>query len=252
MTRHRQGRWIGTAPLRRGEPPADLDLRGSLLAGAIAPGRDLSDGLLDRTTLRRKIRVQPRRQTVLLVVDASDSMGEGVRARMRTAKGVALALLDRAYVSRFRVGIIVFRERAAVLLLPPTASVDRARTALRRLGIGGATPLAAGLQLALRTARQERIKHPGLDPLLVVISDGEANVPLSPGADIRSELLDLAGQIAREKLPALLIDAGSSPGGAGLLRRLALAMGGDYQPTAQLSAGRIVELVTRRKPKSER
>ena len=183
---------------------------------------------------------------MLLLVDASDSMGDESTVRMRVAKGVALALLDRAYVNRFRVGMIVFRERDADRVLAPTNSVELARTKLRRLGIGGATPLAAGIELAIKTLKQERIKHPGSDPLLVILSDGEANVPLTPGEDVLAEVIAFGRLLRQEGISSLMINTGSSSQGSTLLRRLTKAAGGDYRQMNGLTPGAILDLVNDR------
>ena len=65
--------------------------------------------LYEVITLHKKIRYQSRRQLVVFVVDASESMGEGTRVRMAAAKGAILALLRDAYVTRCRVALVVFR-----------------------------------------------------------------------------------------------------------------------------------------------
>ena len=53
----------------------------------------------------------------------------------------------------------------------------RIRQQLNRLPIGGATPLAAGLQKAGQVINQARRKDRAVEPLLVLISDGEATTP---------------------------------------------------------------------------
>lgn len=195
------------------------------------------------TSLRKKLRVLPRRQTVLLLVDASDSMGDEVTVRMRVAKGVALALLDRAYVNRYRVGVIVFRDRDAERILTPTNSVELARRTLRELTIGGATPLSAGLDLAVKTLKQERTKHPGSDPLLVILSDGEANIPLTPEEDVFSEVLSFGKLLHRERISSLIVKTGTSLQGSNLLRRFAEASGGHYKQVNRLTPGTVLDLL---------
>jgi len=71
---------------------------------------------------------------------------------------------------------------------------------------GGATPFAAGLLKAWHLVRRERYKNPGLRPVLVIISDGEANVPLTAGRLPLRELFGLADKIRQDKIVAVLLD----------------------------------------------
>jgi magnesium chelatase subunit D len=60
------------------------------------------------------------------------------------------------------------------LLLPPTRSLVRAKRELAALPAGGGTPLAAGLDAARALA--EQIQRQGNTPMLVLLTDGRANV----------------------------------------------------------------------------
>lgn len=159
--------------------------------------------------VHRTIRRQRQETLVVFLVDASDSMGEGTTARIALAKGAVLTLLRRAYLSRDRVALITFRDQTAQLQLPPTRSGTLARERLRRLAIGGATPLAAGLFSARRLIAQERRRDPGLSALLVIFSDGEANVPRVRGADLRREILTEARALRHEQTSVVLFDTGA-------------------------------------------
>ncbi|MDO3379151.1 VWA domain-containing protein [Geoalkalibacter halelectricus] len=159
--------------------------------------------------VHRTIRRQRQETLVVFLVDASDSMGEGTTARIALAKGAVLSLLRRAYLSRDRVALITFRDQGAQVLLPPTRSGILARERLRRLAIGGATPLAAGFFSARRLIAQERRRDPGLGALLVVFSDGEANVPRVRGADLRREVLTEARALRHEQTTVVLFDTGA-------------------------------------------
>ncbi|HIE58197.1 MAG TPA: VWA domain-containing protein, partial [Anaerolineales bacterium] len=78
--------------------------------------------------LQRKVRVKKSANLVLFVVDASWSMA--VSERMQATKGAILSLLTDAYQRRDRVGLIVFQKDRAILILPPTNSVQLAQRAL--------------------------------------------------------------------------------------------------------------------------
>eukprot|EP00957_Ditylum_brightwellii_P050915 3862088-Ditylum_brightwellii.AAC.1 len=100
------------------------------------------------------------------------------RQRMETVKGAVLALLADAYQQRDRVGIIAFRGLKAEVLLQPTRSVELAEKQLQRLPTGGRTPLAHALALTYETIRRITLNEPDQSILLIVLSDGKANVSL--------------------------------------------------------------------------
>ncbi|MER6527368.1 VWA domain-containing protein [Streptomyces sp. NPDC001508] len=122
--------------------------------------------------LRGHMRRRRGGRVVLIVVDASGSMAQ--RA-IRTAKGHAMSVLDQVYRERAHVGIIIVRGQQATIGLPLTRSTTRARASLRALPTGGGTPLASGLMLAARLARQYEPAQ--VETLL--ITDGRANVGIA-------------------------------------------------------------------------
>ena len=112
--------------------------------------------------LRETVRVGREGNLVLFAVDASGSMAAG--HRMRAVKGAVLSLLLDAYQRRDKVGLVTFRGAAAELALPPTSSVEAGARRLAVLPTGGRTPLAAGLTLAARVLRAERLRDPDRRP----------------------------------------------------------------------------------------
>jgi magnesium chelatase subunit D len=180
---------------------------------------------------------------IVFAVDASDSMGSGADARMRAAKGAVLAILRKAYQHRSRVAFVAFSGERARVLLPPTKSVSFARDCLMSLPAGGATPLADGLRQAWLLIRTERAKDPAVAPLLVVISDGEANVPLAEGAMPAEELHSLAADMRREGVCAVFIEARAWPLPESLMRSVAQTMGAAYRTTRDLGSGPILAAV---------
>lgn len=176
---------------------------------------------------------------ILFVVDASGSMA--ARRRMETVKAAVLSLLQDAYEQRDQVGVIAFRGIRAELLLPPTRSTESAAEALKQLPTGGRTPLAHALVLArdtVRTARQASRETP---TLLVVVSDGKANVPLPDQAgDGWGQALHAAAALAEERVPALVLDAETGFVRLGRAAKLAEALGGECLPLEQLSTQDLV------------
>lgn len=193
--------------------------------------------------MHRKVFQQRQKALVVLVLDASESMGEGSLERMKAAKGAALALLTSAYQSRDQVALVVFRDQHAEVLLRPTSSGLLARQRLQSLPLGGATPLADGLWQAWQLIRSERRRQQQLQPLLVLVSDGEANVPLVPGAEVLPELFGLAGQIRQDRIDSLVIDSRLGAFGSDTLRELAGKLGGAYRHVRELHAGRLLAAI---------
>ncbi|GIW05548.1 MAG: hypothetical protein KatS3mg060_0353 [Dehalococcoidia bacterium] len=221
-------------------PTSDIALVATVRAAAShppAPDSTLAVSV-EPSDLRRNVRRASGGVAILLVVDASGSMG--ARRRMEAAKGAALTLLTDAYQRRDRVGLIAFRAKGAELLLPFTDSVETAHAQLRELPTGGRTPLAAGLQAALDVVRQHRLKDPAAPVLVVLITDGKANVPLYADSPI-DEALTLAAHFAQPGLTTLVLDTENDPLSFGLARRLADAAGARYVRLAEISA----EAVTR-------
>jgi magnesium chelatase subunit D len=193
--------------------------------------RDDSPGASGRIRVRGDdLRIRRLRQrigtTVIFLVDAS---GSQALQRLGEAKGAVELLLAESYVRRDRVALIAFRGRAAELLLAPTRSLARARRALAGLPGGGGTPLAsaldAGRALALRVRRE------GGKPLLVLLTDGRANVARDgtggrPQAE--ADARQSATLLGADGMPALVVDASPRPNPA--LADLARLMGARYAP----------------------
>jgi len=169
---------------------------------------------------------------VLFAVDASGSMAAG--QRIRAVKGAVLSLLLDAYQRRDKVGLITFRGAAAELALPPTSSVDAGARRLAALPTGGRTPLAAGLAIAARVLRAERLKDPDRRPLLVVVTDGRATS--GTGADLARSVGALAG------VAAVVIDCESGP------VRLAAWLGGSAVRLEELAAASITGVIRAHTP----
>jgi magnesium chelatase subunit D len=173
--------------------------------------------------LQREFRRRKASTTILFVVDSSGSMG--AKKRMVATKGAILSLLLDAYQRRDRVGLVAFHGDQGHLLLPPTGSVEMARVQLRQLPTGGRTPLAHGLALAHRVLQQDARRFPSSSRLLVLISDGHANVPLSQGGNPTSDALVVAAAIAQDHVLALAIDTESGPVRLNTMGKLAVALG---------------------------
>jgi magnesium chelatase subunit D len=190
--------------------------------------RDGDDELALRVApedLRVRRREPPAGHVVLFIVDASGSMA--AERRMAIAKGAALSMLAHAYQRRDHVGLIAFRGAGADLILPPTRSVEHAERRLHDLLTGGRTPLAHALRLARDVLA--RPAYAGHLPVLVVLSDGRANVPMAGGAPLEEAYAE-ARTLRDAGVRALVLDSETGPVRLGLAQRLATALGADYRP----------------------
>ncbi len=174
----------------------------------------------------------------IFAVDASGSMALN---RIAQAKGALVQLLRQSYVKRDRVAVVSFRGRGALVSLRPSGSAARARGVLDGLGVGGATPLAAGLTGALEIARHERRRDAGQRIVLLLFTDGRANVSLRQS----EESLDRVSR--RRVIDEELTRAGSALRGAGVTTVVVdtqnrFTSGGEGQRLAQLIGGRHVYL----------
>ena len=196
---------------------------------------------LEPQDLRQKVRESRLSNLILFVVDASGSMA--ARERMAAAKGAVLALLLDAYRKRDQVGLVAFRGQGAELLLPPTNSVDLAEARLRELPTGGRTPLAHGLEVACRTVDRHRAMRAEALPLLVLISDGRANVPLGTQRDLMGEIRALGAQLQERGVASVVIDSEAGPVRLGLAAQVAAALGGRYLRLGELEGASLAGAV---------
>jgi magnesium chelatase subunit D len=185
-------------------------------------------------------RFQQRSETAtVFLVDAS---GSAALNRLAEAKGAVELLLAECYIRRDRVALLAFRGTGAELLLPPTHSLVRARRSLAGLPGGGGTPIAAALDEALALA--DAIQRRGQTPLLVLLTDGRANIGRDgkPGRErAMAEALEAARALRAARITTLLVDTSPRPQEAG--RQLAAAMGGRYIPLPYADAAAISRAV---------
>jgi len=190
--------------------------------------------------VQRKVRVQKTGNLILFVVDASWSMA--VAERMRATKGAILSLLTDAYQRRDRVGLVVFQKDRALLVLPPTNSTELATKALVDIPIGGKTPLSAGLSMAHDVLNKEKITHPDIRPLLILLTDGVGNVSMTDMAP-QQEAYKIAEQIAKDEIPSLVINMEHQDFDKGLARKISDHLDATYYNMADLHAEKIVQTV---------
>ncbi len=201
----------------------------------------------------RIIRFRERRgTTAIFVVDAS---GSSAMQRLAEAKGAIETLLADCYVRRDQVALVAFRGYAAELMLPPTRSLARAKRALAGLPGGGGTPIAHGVDAALALA--EQIKRRGQSPMLVLMTDGRANIGREGArgrAQAMADALDAARRVGAAGVAALAIDTApasqSAPEPPTLL--IARAMNAHYVKLPHADPARVSDAVRAAAPRASR
>lgn len=178
-----------------------------------------------------------RRGTVtIFLVDAS---GSSATQRLAEAKGALEQLLAQCYIRRDEVAMLSMRGSKAELILPPTRSLVRAKRNLATLPGGGGTPLAAGFRAANEMAVV--LKRKGLTPIIVILSDGKANVNLK-GVGGRSEAHSDAMLAAKElRLKShcvLFVD--TSPQPEVLAQELSQMMAAQYLALPYSGSGKMI------------
>lgn len=198
---------------------------------------------IQKEDIREKVRQKKTANLIVFVVDASGSMGAG--QRMVETKGAVLSLLQDAYVKRDKVALVAFRGNQANVLLPPTRSVERGCRLLETMETGGKTPLNAGLYKGLDVVESELRRRPDILPLLVIITDGKGNLPVSEGKKPAQELLEIGEKI--RKIPVIetmVVDIEKSGYMYfGYAKKLADSLGGKYFRLDQLKREALTELV---------
>lgn len=196
--------------------------------------------ILRRGDLRQKVRVRRTRNAVCFVVDASWSMA--AEERMRATKAAILSLLRDAYQRRDRVGLVSFQRDYARVLLPLTNSVELAQKCLQTMPTGGKTPLARGLLTGYEVLEKARLQDPEVVPLLVLLTDGQANVSMSH-LPPQLESYRVAELIADQQIRAIVIDTEHPNFERGLARQLAEHLRGLYYRLEDLHEGDLAQMV---------
>ena len=256
------------APRRRGVParcePAEAAagppgskwerraaMRGSMSWRPCGPRRRGSACAAERRAAKSRVLIQPGdfrttrylRRSQTLTIFAVDASGSSALNRLTEAKGAVELLLADCYVRRDLVAVISFRGRRADVLLPPTRSLVRAKRNLAGMPGGGGTPLASAIECAALLGGQA--KRRGETPLLVLLTDGRANVALdgSGGRDAaHADALQAARRLRCSRIAALFIDTSPRPSAAAA--EVATAMHAEYLPLPFADARALSSVVS--------
>jgi magnesium chelatase subunit D len=223
------------------QQPTSIAIGATLRSAAL---RDPQNMQVTRADLHQQVKTGTSANLIIFAVDASGSMA--AQRRMEALKGAVLNLLTDAYQRRDEVAVIAFRGQEAQLLLAPTRSVDLAEQSLRELPTGGRTPLPDALAMAIGILDDARRAGGTKPPLLVLMTDGKANVSMVDVGDPWQEALELAEMLADRRVPALVIDTETGYTRLGRAARLADRLGAECLTLEELSADNLTLTVRAR------
>jgi len=177
----------------------------------------------------------------IFAVDASGSMAIN---RLAQAKGALTRLLQQAYLHRDKVALISFRGASSEVLLAPTRSVELAKRLVDALPAGGGTPISAGVIKAIELARLARIQ--GMPrAMLVLFTDGRANVTLSGSRTLTDELEHLGRSLKAEGIASVVIDTKSRFVRSGEGQALSAMLGARYYLLPRSEVGGVCEVISK-------
>lgn len=173
--------------LHRGRPrgwkfpqgrPRDVHLPATIRAAALKQKhrkKPLETALKIRVEdIREKLRLYKAPMTLIFVIDLSGSMMLNIEA----VKNALLRLHGDAYRYRDKVGIVALKDTGAIVVQHPTTNLRVVANKLLGLKISGFTSLAAGMLKAWEVLKEARRRNRSTIPVMVIITDGSANVPL--------------------------------------------------------------------------
>lgn len=124
--------------------------------------------------IRVRMRVKHSKLVIIIVLDLSESM-QPIFSKISDA---LVRLKTYAWRKRDKIGLITCSGEEAAVLVYPSTNINVIKHHFRKIIAGGRTPLASGMLKGLRILELEKRKNPDIVPLMIIITDGLANVPL--------------------------------------------------------------------------
>ena len=164
--------------------------------------------LLGWDAVRAKLLTGRSKVSLILVLDSSASMMYSVRGILTALRAVEREA--RRY--RDRVALVVCKGFGAVVAQHPSTNFNLVLSKISRVGLDDFTPLASGMYLGFNMALTERRR--GYEPVIVIVSDGNANIPLEKYRRIGrfifdpavQSVLDVAAQIAKSGIETVVVN----------------------------------------------
>jgi magnesium chelatase subunit D len=173
--------------LNRGRPygwkiphgkPADVHMPATIREAARKQGqreKSLNTALsISFEDIREKLRSAKSSLTMVFVVDLSGSMLYNLEA----IREALLKLHGDAYRYRDRVGIVALKGLGDTVVQHPVTNLRVVASKFADMHVSGFTPLAAGMYKAWEVLKEAKRRDPAMVPVMIIITDGSANVPL--------------------------------------------------------------------------
>jgi magnesium chelatase subunit D len=254
-----RGRYVRSEPRRTRDARVAIDAtlraaapfqRRRMVADSGLAPLELGGKTKSATRNARRIKVQPsdlrykkfKHRSGIMFIFAVDASGSMALNRMAQAKGALARLLGEAYLHRDKVALISFRGEGSEVLLAPTRSVELAKRLVEAMPAGGGTPISAGVLKAVELARLSRLQ--GLSQaMLVLFTDGRANVRLRHGRAIEDELKQLGALLRAEGIASVIVDTKAKFLSKGEGRALAEMLGSRYLFLPRLDATSVHDAI---------
>lgn len=172
---------------------------------------------IDMEDIRVKVKETRMPLITMIVLDVSESMISSIDSIKAAIKG----LQKGPHAKRDKVGLIVFKGKHAEILQHPVTNINAIIERMINIGVSDFTPLAAGLKKAREVLLIEKSKMKESIPVMVIISDGIANVPLeNPISPVnrsrflnpaQADALDIARLIAKDGIKTIVINTDHRP-----------------------------------------
>lgn len=236
LTQTKRGRYVRYR--MPADKPKDIAIAPTIRAAALHADGD--EFTIRKSDIREKVRRRRVATLICVVFDASGSMDD--LKKTSVTKNVVLELLHDAYQRRDKVSLVTYAGRGAEVVLPFTSSVELAKRYIEHIPFGSTTPLAAGLMLGMEVLQYENKKEPSAIPILALITDGTANMPLEIGGNIEREIANIC-RLLKQDINVLVIDI--SEEGADLAENIARACNGRCHHPSHMSQQALYNAIKR-------
>ena len=159
--------------------------------------------------LREKVRKHKARASVAIVVDMSGSMIN--ERKVNKIRGILDRIIKNINRNRDKLAVIGFKGQESEIIIPNTKRPSSFLNKLDKITVGGTTPMASGLEKALKILKDES-KNGEFIPMLILLSDGMPNVGLrdsyikkASGNPVK-DVLAIGEELGENNIYSIIID----------------------------------------------